>query len=130
MVFNCLYCTQLKQVCSLTHSLLFLKCGLIQNKHWTKSKISYMSCIPKHDISSHFLHISGRGWGEMLYKQMKCIVLPYPIDFLHVRNPNFRPVKVKVEQIAHSWELYTVYNFSECVCKLFCILCPFPKSSQ
>ena len=29
--------------------------------HWTKTKISYMSCVPKHDISSHFLHISGRG---------------------------------------------------------------------
>ena len=38
--------------------------------------------------------------------------------------------KLKVEQIVHSWELYTVYNFSVCVCKLFCILCPFSKSSQ
>ena len=51
--------TQLKKVCSLTHSVLFLKCDLIQNK-------------------------------------------------------------LKVEQIVHSWELYTVYNFSVCVCKLFC----------
>ena len=46
-------------MCSLTHSMLFLKCDLIQNK-------------------------------------------------------------LKVEQIVHSWELYTVYNFSVCVCKLFC----------
>ena len=38
--------------------------------------------------------------------------------------------KLKVEQTVHSWELYTVYNFSVCVCKLFCTLCPFPKSSQ
>ena len=29
--------------------------------HWTKTKISYMFCVPKHDISSHFLHIPGRG---------------------------------------------------------------------
>ena len=28
--------------------------------------------------------------------------------------------KLKVEQIVHSWEPYTVYNFSVCVCKLFC----------
>ena len=61
--------SQLKKVCSLTHSVLFLKCDLIQNK-------------------------------------------------------------LKVEQIVHYWELCTVYNFSVCVCKLFCILCPFPKSSQ
>ena len=52
------YTTQLKKVCSLTHSVLFLKCDLIQNKF-------------------------------------------------------------KVEQIIHSWELYTVYNFSVCVCKFF-----------
>ena len=50
--------TQLKKVCSLTQSVLFLKCDLIQNK-------------------------------------------------------------LKVEQIVHSWELYTVYNFSVCVCKFF-----------
>ena len=29
--------------------------------HRTKTKISYMSCVPKHDISSHFQHIPGRG---------------------------------------------------------------------
>ena len=31
------------------------------DQHQTKSKISCMSCFPKYDISSHFLHISGRG---------------------------------------------------------------------
>ena len=58
-------------MCPLTHSVLFLKCDLIQNK-------------------------------------------------------------LKVEQIVHSWELYTVYNFSVCVCKLFvyCVHSQSPHSEQ
>ena len=63
-----------KKVCSLTHSVLFLRCDLIQNK-------------------------------------------------------------LKVGQIVHSWELYTVYNFSLSVCMqvvLYTLLCPFlsPHSEQ
>ena len=30
--------------------------------------------------------------------------------------------KLKVEQIVHSWELYTVYNLSVCVCNLSCFV--------
>ena len=41
---------------SMVHNVIIL-----HSFHWTKTKISYMSCLPKHDILSHFLRISGRG---------------------------------------------------------------------
>ena len=60
-------------MCSLTHSVLFLKCDLIQNK-------------------------------------------------------------LKVEQIVHSWELYTIYNFNfQCVyasCFVYCVHSQSPHSEQ
>ncbi len=64
--------TQLKKVCSLTHSVLFLKCDLIQNK-------------------------------------------------------------LKVKQIVHSWELYTVYTTFQCVyasCFVYCVHSQSPHSEQ
>ena len=41
-------------------------------RHWTKTKISCVSCLPNYDISSHFLHILQR-IGQNLCKQMKCV---------------------------------------------------------
>ena len=42
--------------------------------------------------------------------------------------------KLKVEQIVHSWELYTVYNFSVCVCNsscfVYCVHSQSPHSEQ
>ena len=63
--------TQLKKLCSLTHSVLFLKCDLIQNK-------------------------------------------------------------LKVEQIVHSWELYTAVTTFQCVYAscLYCVHSQSPHSEQ
>ena len=36
-----------------------------------------MSCLPKHVISSHFLHISGRGQGKILCKCVENFALSY-----------------------------------------------------
>ena len=49
-----------------------------------QNKISYMSCLPKHVIFSHFLHTSGRGLNEICTKFCP----------MHVQTPNFRLVIV------------------------------------
>ena len=43
-----------------------------------KLKVCHMSCLPKHDISSHIWQRIGRNF--MQTNEM----LPYPTDFLHV----------------------------------------------
>ena len=58
--------------------------------HYTpkKKKISYMPCLSKHDIFSHFLHISGRGYRAEFHESEwnNCVEnLLYPTDFLHVK---------------------------------------------
>ena len=55
--------------------------------HWTKSKISYMSCLSQQDISSHFQHIPAWqriGWNFMQTNEMcrkSCPILQ--ISYMH-----------------------------------------------
>ena len=110
-------CCQLKFCLFLLSPLWVCRQSLIHTSY-TKNKISYMSCLLKHDIFSRFLLISGRGWGRILENEWNVPnMLPYPTDFLHVQNPNFHLVDQKSSFFPgpgsqHSWG-YTCTTFLE-----------------